>query len=304
MIQFLKIHDRTASGNTTELTPEMLARIKLTPCLIGLLYDPDQLIGTIFTFMFQTSHISTPDTTAWTAYTTLLCVHNSYRDRGLAMILIRATTIAIYTEYGSNDGYYLTAEIHHPIHNKIEAWYRPVNVKRALAAGFELPTFQRPGARGSTLARQELAYRIPKPPHEPLKAGPSDYGRVLKLLRQGSFFLAPTYDQYIDLTQAFDIYIVGTTKLLILFPMTTLIGETGRRVRNLQVALMIGDALGEALWIAQIHKYDLVYGWCVGAMTGARIDAIKGLVALGSPVLEFYNIREPIPNSELRIPIF
>lgn len=305
MIKFIHQHDRTASGNITELTSEFLTRIQVVPCIIGLLYEAKQLVGTIFTFLFRTAMAShTESETAPTAYTTLLCVDRAYRERGLAMILIRATTVVMYQTYGSNDGYYLTATSHHPIHNPIQAWYRPVNVRRAIQAGFDLPTFVKPGDRGRPLARQELAYRISKPSVLPVRARVEDYDLVLALLRKGQFYLAPSQPEYVGLLQAFDCYLIGKRKLLLLFPMTTVIGETSKRVRNAQIAVMIGDALSEALWIAQEDKYDLVYGWLVGEMTRPRIEAIKGLVASGSPALEFYNFRAPILNAEMMVPIF
>lgn len=299
MVQFVSEHDCTDSGNVTELSPESLDRFCSTPSFIGVLTHNNDIVGTMITPIFRAQY---KGTSIITTYTTFLCIHKSHRSSGLAMGLIRAIMKEGYVRYGINHGYYLTFAAHHSISTKIESWYRPINIKTAGDAGFTLQSFSARGDRGN--ARQRLAYHVPKPSVLPVKAAPETYDIILKILQSGDLYLTPTKQELEWLCRCFDVYTVGTHSLFMLFPMVSLISSTGKRVRNAQVALMIGDALPQALWIANGAGYDLLYGWCSSEVTATRVTNIRGLVTMTGAYMESYNTRILIPNDRMMVPIF
>ena len=324
IMEFIKLHDCTDSGNITELAPESLERFLSVPCYVGILRQKEKIIGTMFTVLLRVGfrqetnsgelqHESVKEIEILTSYTTFLCIDKSFRDKGLAMALIRSIMKAGETQYGSRSGYYMTYETHHTINNKIESWYRPLNVKRAVDCGFVLESFARKGDRVAAI-RQKMAYHIPKPSIIPRKVNVNDYRKVLPILKRGRLYLNPTLKEFGFLCKCFDIYIVerslkaanniGSDGLFMLFPMTSVISSTKKRVYNAQLAYMIGDLLPSALWVANNEEYDLMYGWCGGDITVDRVRSVRGLITTAASYVEFYNVRELIPNNQLMLPLF
>lgn len=304
IIEFIRINDCTESGNVTELSNESLERLFSTPTVMAVLFQDTEVIGTMISPIFRVQYENFPFITS---YTTFLCIDKKYRDQGLAMSLIRAVMKEGYNRYGINHGYYMTFEPHHSVHNEIKSWYRPLNIKRSLDAGFTLQTFPDRSKGGNSSTRQRLAYHIPKPSVLPIKAVPESYDIIIQILSSrkcNGLYLTPTKQELQWLCRCFDIYTVGTDSLFMLFPMTSLISSTGKRVRNAQVALMIGNVLPHALWIANENKYDLLYGWCVGDITEERVTNIRGLITISHSYLELYNSRHNIPINNMLVPIF
>lgn len=322
IMDFIRVNDCTDSGNITELSRESLNRLFSTPSLMAVLltsseresgtssasHEDAKIIGTMISPIFRSQY---EDFTFLTSYTTFLCVAKEYREKGLAMILIRAVMKEGYTRYGINHGYYMTFTSHHSISNEIKSWYRPINIKKADESGFTLQTFSTKGDRGKSSnnkIRQRLAYYIPNPSILPIKATPESYDLVMKIFKQrrnsGQLYLIPTKIEFNWLCNCFDIYTVGTDSLFMLFPMNSIISSTGKSVRNAQVALMIGDVLSHALWIANENKYDLLYGWCGGDITKEKVVAIKGLITVARSFIELYNSKFNIPNSSMSVPLF
>jgi ribosomal protein S18 acetylase RimI-like enzyme len=305
IMNFIRENDCTESGNITELSLESLERLLSTPSVMALLINNNnnnKIIGTMISPIFRANYRGSFE--FLTSYTTFLCVDKEFRDKGLAMALIRAVMIEGYNRYGINHGYYMTFTSHHNINNEIKSWYRPINVKRAGEAGFTLQNFVKKGDRGSAATRQRLAYHVGKPKILPTKVSSESYDIILNILKTGDLYLTPTRQEFEWLCKCFDIYMVGTDSLFMLFPMTSLISSTGKRVRNAQLALMIGDVLSQALWIANENGYDLLYGWCGGDITSERVSNIRGLITVAKSYLELYNTQFSIPNNKMMVPIF
>lgn len=312
IMDFIRINDCTESGNITELSPKTFDRILSTPCFIGVLLQstPNHMtiIGTMFTLILHVSS-GTHNFDFYTTYTTFLCIDKSLRDKGLAMGLIRNIMNEGYNRYGIKHGYYMTFNTHHSVHSAIESWYRPINIKNATTAGFVLDKFMRQGDRGNS-NRQKIGYHIGKPKILPVKITKDDvsiedsYKVVMKILCKGDIYLSPSLDEYKNLCVCFDVYIVNENSLFMLFPMDSIISLTGKRVRNAQLALMIGDILPQALWAASESKYDLLYGWCGGDITKEKIASVRGLITTAKSYLEFYNTKELIANNNMILPLF
>lgn len=327
IMDFIKTHDCTDSGNITELSQESLNRFLLIPCVIGILFHNDQIVGTMISVILRV-HYSDKESEGLdllTTYTTFLCIDTSFREKGLAMALIRGIMKEGYVRYGINHGYYMTAEVHHHISSKIESWYRPINIQKAIGAGFTLGTFARKGDRRAAI-RQKIAYHIGKPNIIPVKASRSSYEKVLRIFRKhnskdsnhetctcthphpnmdaNTLYLNPTLIEYECMCRCFDVYIVGDDSLFMLFPMDSVISSTQKRVHNAQLALMIGDVLPHALWIASESGYDLLYGWCGSDITHERVINTRGLITTAESHLEFYNTKKLIPNNNMMTPIF
>lgn len=302
IIEFIRTHDRTHSGNITELSPESLSRMLATPSILAILQEQGRIIGTIITLLLRVQY---REFRFLSSYTTFLCVETSHREQGLAMILIRAVMREGYSHYKMQHGYYMTGTPHHPICSEIKSWYRPINVKKARNAGFTLQTFaSNKGVTAET--RQRLAYHVTKPSILPVKATLQSYKLVCRILRSASdaLYLAPTRSEYEWLCTCFDVYIVGESGLFMLFPMTTYISDGDQRVRNAQLALMIGDVLPQAVWVASESNYDLLYGWCCGDITTERVMGMRGLITVAKSYLELYNTQSVITGNKMRVPLF
>lgn len=303
IIKFIGVNDVTGTGNITELSKESLDRFMSIPCVIGILFNSDNnIIGTMISVILRVRYNNID---LLTSYTTFLCIDKLNRTNGLAMILIRGIMKEGYIRYGINHGYYMTTNVHHKINYEIKSWYRPINVQKASASGFTLATFERKGDR-NMLSRQKSGYHISKPKNIPVKVDYESYDRVINILRQSqnNLYLIPTLNEYKNLCKCFDIYVVNNNYLFMLFPMDSIISETGKRVHNAQLALMIGNVLQEALWIAKQNNYDLLYGYCFGDIKQEDIKNIKGHITNSTTFLEFYNTKNNIDNDNLFVPIF
>ena len=303
IMNFIKVHDRTDTGNTTELSEESFKRFLSMPCVIGILFDNNNIIGTMISVILRVRY-NTID--LLTSYTTFLCIDMSHRNNGLAMILIRGIMKEGYDRYGINHGYYMTANSHHKINNEIKSWYRPINVNKAAKANFTINTFSQKGDRSNS-TRRNLGYHIPKPNIIPIKVNLESYEKVIKILAKKSdntLYLNPTFKEYKTMCKCFDIYMVGEDNLFMLFPMDTTISTSRKRVHNAQLALMIGDILPNVLWIAKQNNYDLLYGWCGSDITVERVEGVRGLITTFKTYLEFYYTQNTIENNNMMVPIF
>ena len=305
IMDFIRVNDCTDSGNITELSQETFDRLLSAPCFIGVILLKNRIVGTIFSIVLRVRTDCLPDDFL-TSYTTFLCVARDYRKQGLAMALIRAVVKEGLKHYGIIHGYYMTSDPHHPVNNPIVSWYRPINLKKSLSAGFTLESFTKRGDRraSTALSRQKIAYHVSKPINVPRKVDKSDYLLIQPLLRKGSIYLDPTLDEFGSICQCFDVYIVDDLGLFMLFPMSSVISTSGKQVRNAQLALMIGDLMPHALWTARDNGYDLLYGWCASDISKEKVLGIRGLITTSKTCLEFYNTRSSIPNSHFMLPLF
>ena len=299
--EFIRKNDCIDNQNTTEFSIDSFNRFISMPCFVGILFNSDRsILGTIFTMILRAYHPKQGE--FLTSYTTFLCVERTHREKGLAMILIRAIMKEGERRYNMCHGYYMTPNVHHSINSPLQPWYRPLNVKRALDSGFTLEAFEKKGDRST--ARQKLAYHVRKPNILPRKVKPQDYERVLSILQKGKIYLKPSAEEFPRLMICFDIYIVGNDSLFMLFPMSSIISSTGKQINNAQLALMIGDVFHQALWVANAEKYDLLYGWCAGDITSEIVKRERGLITQQKTYLEFYNTAEIIPNESFSLPLF
>lgn len=286
IINFINKYGCTEDGNITEMTLETLDRLLSMPLILILLIKNNDIIGTIFSIIIRINN------DILSSYTTFLCIKEEYRKQGLALILIDAAK-----EEGNkrnvNHGYYMTYKNINN-NNDIKSWYRPINIKNAINAGFSI--------YNENKTKQRLMYHISKPTILPKKATNDDYEKILVILKKGQLYLTPTFEEYVQLMTCFDIYIVENG-LFMLFPMSIFISSTGKRVKNAHLALMIGDLLPHVLWVASEHKYDLLYGWCVGDITEEKIIKAKGCITTSNVYLSYFNT-DTISNQHMMLPIF
>ena len=292
IMKFIKLHDKTDSGNITELSLNSFTRILSTPCFIGILFKNGEIIGTMFTLIFRTTQLLT-------TYTTFLCIHKSEREQGLAMILIRSIMKEGYLKYGITHGYYMSYNTHHDINVIINSWYRPINISKLSIAGFTLQDFSNIKLADT---KQRLYYHVVTPKILPIKATIKSYQLFTIIAKHGTIYLTPTKQEYKWLLQCFDIYLVGTSGLFMLFPISCIISST--KIYSANLSLMIGDVLPQVLWIAKENNYDLLYGWYTGDITTEKVSSIKGLTTVATQYLEFYNTKQPTLPDNFLMPIF
>jgi len=303
IINFIGVNDCMDSGNITEISIDTFNRFLSMPCFIGILYNGEKIIGTMFTIIIR-AHIRKINEDIMTSYTTFLCIDKNYRNKGLAMILIKSIMKEGYERYKINHGYYMTTERHHNINNKLESWYRPINIEKAKSAGFTLESFSKENDRGKSIKlRQKLGYNIAKPKIIPRKVVEDDYDEIIPILQKGEIYMNPSMEEFGYICKFFDIYIVGDS-IFGLFPMTSIISTTGKRIHNANLAFMIGDVISEALWIAKEKGYDILYGWCGGDINIKKVRKAKGLITIEETYLELYNNKDKIENDNFMLPIF
>lgn len=295
IIDFIKKHNRTGTGNITELDIDTFRRLRSMPGVLGILWEKDLIVGTMISLTFNSTY---KDKDISTSYTTFLCIHDKYRKKSLAMVLIQSIIKFGYETYGINHGYYMTLTPHREIRNSIESWYRPINLKVLRNAHFSLANFETVGNRSS--GRQKLFYHIAKPKILPRKATIEDDHIIQDILNRGTWHLKQSSSH---LLLGFDIYIVNNS-LFMLFPMTSLIASSGKRIKSLVLVLMVGNVLSEALWVAKESGVDLLYGWCGGDITPDIVNEVRGHITVTETYLEFYNAHESIPNRHIMMPIF
>lgn len=294
IMAFINTHDVTDSGNVTQLVPRNFERLLTAPTVIGVVQRDTTIIGTMFSLPLRVRY---QDTTLLSSYTTFLCVSKEERASGLAMVLIRAVMQLGYQWYGINHGYYMTATPHHPIATPLKSWYRPINLKHCKASGFTLQPF-------ATVDHERRAYHVGRPRIMPLNATSRDYQAILPLLQSGDFHLAPTQSEWSQLCECFDCYVVPGKGVFFLFPLRVHMSERHKTVNIAQLALMVGDVLPQALWIADQQHYDLLYGRYYGAITESRVAQIRGQTTAAQEVVEFYNTRMAIAGAQMAVPIF
>lgn len=301
LIIFVNSNNYTSSGNITELSMRLLEKMCKIPCYIGILTKDNRIIGSIIVLLFKCSY---HDKSIISTYTTFLCIDRCHRCKGYALILIRAVANLGYDNYKILHGYYMSNGSHQIITNKLESWYRPINLKKSSESGFTVKTYQNPDKKNKSSIRQKLAYYISKPSIIPKKIEYNDYNIVLELLNKGNMYLTPTRQELLYLSKCFDIYIVESKGLFILLPMSVVISGTGKRMNNAHLVLMIGDVLQYILYTVNECKYDLLYGWYIGDITEDRVNKIKGIRTISDNHIEFYNSKEHIYNSRVYMPIF
>lgn len=303
--KFIKENNCTDTGNVTELSDDTLLRMVSTQHTICLIYDKsetkEKLIGCVFSLIFRLNY------NILSSYTTNLCVHKSYRNKGIAMILIRAVMKHGY-KYNINHGYYMTFNKHHSMNKIIPSWFRPINLSKAKNAGYSVMEYKQINDRNNN--RQKLAYKITKPKILPIKLDNSEKSYELYMLiisnnkNIDKLMLTPTYIEFKSLCKCFDIYVTDDKSLFMLFPMTCTIGSTNKNVNNCHLSLMIGNVIPQVLWIANEMKYDLLYGWISGDITEDRVKENKGLITVAQSYLEMYNTKIMSDLNDIYIPIF
>jgi hypothetical protein len=113
----------------------------------------------------------------------------------------------------------------------------------------------------------------------------------------------PSQEEYVALLSLFDWYL-HPQGLFLLFPLETLIAETGKVVHNGQLVLLRGDPslMGAVVWQAQQCGYDLLYGWVMGEVTPTVVRDHRGHITNSATNLELYNSRQ-VPHPFLA-PVF
>lgn len=181
IINFINQHGCTNDGNITEMSTEILDRLLSLPTILILLMNNNNIIGTIISIIIRIN------IDILSSYTTFLCIDIKYRKQGLALMLINAAKEEGFKKNVTH-GYYMTYK---NINNNIKSWYRPINIKNAVNAGFTI--------YNGNKTRQRLMYHIGKPLILPVKVSCDDYERVLIILKKGQLYLTPTYEEYLQL---------------------------------------------------------------------------------------------------------
>ena len=294
---FMAENDCTITGNTTEITPDLIQRYNLSKSLYVLMHEEmssDRLVGVIIGLNMPVFH----EVLFSGAYATFLCVHRNYRQHGYARILIQHLSYYAYLLYHNVFGYYITTEKHHTVNTEVLSWYRPINIDKLKSAKYTLQPHE----------HQKLWYVVPPCQETVITASASagDYERVSFLLKKGEIYLNLKKKDYLKLLEMFDIFLIGDVVLLMI-PMNATVN--GILIRQYHLALMIGNkdgrsSLDKAIYLASQQRYDVVTGWCCGDVTEADVRQEKGLITVVKAYLECYNSSKMIAPADWFLPIF
>lgn len=141
MSTFISSQNRTKSGNITCLSPSSILSWMRAGSRIAIMRDETHfrrcIVGTIISLPLRCD-LKLSDSTSSTmemGNTNFLCIHERYRERGLAMKLIKAILLE-GNHIGVLLGYYLTFTPHHPCHLEVRSWSKLIDPVKALSGGF------------------------------------------------------------------------------------------------------------------------------------------------------------------------
>jgi hypothetical protein len=302
-ILFVNTYNHVHGCNITRINREIFDNIRTIESGLTILLLDEMLIGTIITLIYPFCY---KDIDARTSYTTYLCIHPKFRNHGLAMALIRSSINIGATRAEYYHGYYLTPEPHWEPKRKMESWYRPINVKAALKAGFQMDTFNR-GQKNVSLKRLGLIYYVKEPNSSCVPVDPvGDYTDAVKALKQKNFYMAPSMEEWQGMCRLYDIYRV-VDDFFFLFITEVEVIDTKEIVNNAYLALATSpDLLQHALWVSKQRECVLLCGLYFGYITHDKVFDDKGSTTTAESYLEMYNCRKEIDFSirQFHLPIF
>lgn len=137
-VEFHRCNGITSNGNITLLSTKNLYFFKELGCYCIRALDDKKIVGLLLTIPVD---FKQNEYRGKMMYTSFLCVHQEYRDKGLAMILIRKC-VQLGNILGIVAGYQMVPRAvgASPV---INIWYRPINYERAKKAGYQLNNYSR-----------------------------------------------------------------------------------------------------------------------------------------------------------------
>lgn len=301
IVNFINKYDRTATGNYTLISPNIIDRMyqsKTFCCILRDITSMNEIYGVVFSLIHR-CEIEGKITNS--SYTTYLCIHPDHRSRGCALALINTMKQSGYP-LNIKHGYYTSAVSRSEVSLPIKSWYRPINVFTAKYAGFNIKT----DAKSQT--RSKLLYRIPKLELSVEKADTSHYFLAKDILKRTPAVIKyqPTKKGWKSFTRTFDVYIVGDSSIFALFPLEIMISKTHRTVKIAQLSLSVGnieEILTAALYISKESDYDLLHGNIMSNITAEALDKINASISTAENYLEFYNSESGITIDKFSMPL-
>jgi hypothetical protein len=303
IIEFNNDHNKVGKYNTNIIDKDFVSKVtRITSCL-ALLFEKGEIIGTMISISFRT--IYEKENPLNTSYTTNLCIHPDYRNKGLAISLIGGIIRSGANERKVYHGYYLS-EFPHQKNNtiKIESWYRPICHTKIREAGYKLPKYTSEGGRLNHkfyyhIDRSEIINEKIKNPTR------SEYDSAMGHFEKRSLYLSPTLEEFGSLCDFFDVYLFSRG---ILFLMSSEVknSKTDKKIKKSSLVYMSGDLLGEALRISKETDQDLLAGFYFGDITEKTVEENRGHKTISVLNLELYNSPSNIEISKnnFHLPIF
>ena len=329
---FWSNHNQTANNNTIILSSQTIKKMLQYPTITILLYNFDQLIGSIVTPIIP---IRYKNITHLYGCVTFLCLHSAYRSQGLCPLLINklketASSLSI------NRAYYLNKHQTHTTDLPIKTWYRPINFLKARQAGFHIP----PTIKSPSLDD----IKITKITSDIID---SSYSSLLQLINKNknkninidkeSLVFYPTRDQWSSWISSSPSFLVYSTKPDSTNPDSTKPDSTNPKTsknqlkaifskKRVDVRMNCGTVVNLSLLIFSIGEglaiikgclkasteSDLMYGYITGDVTLDKVKRIDGVITKTNVwlsfnliywLLDYMDDQKIINEKELYIPL-
>ena len=314
IIIFNNTHNQVGIYNKTLIDEEYLIKIMNNMTCFALLFDNGKIIGMMISIAFRTIYLDNKP--MYTSYTTNLCIHEDYRNKGLAISLIGGIIKSGSNERKVYHGYYLSEESHQKINTmKIESWYRPINYIYLNEAGYQ--TIK----NISKKVNQKIFYHVKNlsssVDDNPLKS-PSieNWEKALEFFKNDSIYMNPTFEEFKSICNLFNVHLFSNG-IIFLISFNVNVTKTNKVVKNAYLAYIsgfqmnpqtesVGNLFEKALYIAKNTKNDLLSGFYHGYITEDVVTENKGHTTISALNLELYNSPNNIniTDKNFHLPIF
>lgn len=250
--------------------------------------------------------------------TSYLCLHPKFRDKGLAMLLIR-NIINYVSERGVQIGYHMMQKSLYPS-LEIEQWYRPLNLKRCKTDGFMFIPKKTP-----TLTR--LYYKITKPNNcNIFKITSNKYlteayhfwkNQSLNIKTRGIFY-NPNLEHFKTWINCFPSYLVIDNNSdpigFFSYYCHSVYIKSKQKHTKVATSLLINSINSESeahvqtlramLYTVNQESVPALYFYNCGILNSKILSEIHALKTNSIINLGFYNLKMPMSNSDIYIPLF
>jgi hypothetical protein len=318
---FLKYNNITSSGNIV-LLPETLYKKfldKSNICACSIL-SGDKIVAVCISLIIpinveriQRNQLKISDTslenyhpnkkTVLFGYTNFLCSNTETREKSLAINSVRATLEYGY-KFGVQFGYYLTTKPITATALKISPWFRPINSKNAIAAGFKITESKHNHLIYSNNLPNDYSYAL---------ATASDLKHYNKFIGSKKIYWNPSKEYWNLYLSIFNVIIikykdeiVGLASIVttaINMSSTNKIINTGVLMWCVGISEHLSKTLKCVCNYCNDNKINVLYGYTIGDVTTEIHSSIN---SFNTPemYLEFYNTNIKYTMSEILLPLY
>ena len=319
LLDFIRNHNITASGNTNFLPKELFKNIK-NSCFATFAIDNKLIsfgLSTIVPIKVKEdhkidfvhkdfAHLNSNNTILF-GYTNYLCTHKDFRSTGKGI-----GTVEAILNYGISRGvicgYFISPSPRTANYIELNNWMRPLNFTAAKKIGFTFKSFRMP--KDKSELRNELYYKINLPTEFVQKdAHLGHLNDYIRLIKDTTFAFYPNksaWEQWLNVFKTYVIYennkVISVGSLLIT---ETFMSKTKKVAKIANIVFIVGDPviLNFLFNVANDLGAHIVLGYQIGDLDDETLESLK-CSSGGKMYLEFYNTSLKHKVENICVPIF